>query len=132
VDAVTAVDLEQACCRVVREVKADDPGFDGHFPRVPLYPGCLQLELVGQAGGCLFHFLNANACTIGDDARAREGRVIKIHQALFLSEVRPGSVLTVLVKGLVNDELTSILAGQVLRDETVCAITIMEIYFVDL
>ncbi|MEA3209667.1 MAG: 3-hydroxyacyl-[acyl-carrier-protein] dehydratase [Chthoniobacter sp.] len=131
VDAVTAVDLDQWGCRALRQVAADDPGFDGHFPGEPLYPGSLQLELVGQTGGCLLHFLDSNSCVIREDARARNGRVIKLHHALFLAEVRPGDVMTVLVKGLVNDEMTSIFAGQVLRGETICTVTIMEVYFVD-
>lgn len=131
VNAVTAVDLEQVCCRVERALNADDPGFDGHFPDQPLYPGCLQLELIGQAGGCLFHFVNTNSCAVQENARPRTGRIIKLHHAVFLDEVRPGDTMVVLVKSLVHDELTSIFAGQVLRDETICATAIMEVYFVD-
>jgi len=131
VDAVTAVDLEQTCGRAVRRVTIDDPGFDGHFPGDPLYPGSLQLELVGQVGGCLFHFVEAQTCSIADDPRPRQVRVIKVHHALFLTEVRPGDALTVLVRGLVNDEITSIFAGQILRGDTICTVAIMEVYFVD-
>lgn len=130
-DAVTAVDLDQGCCRTLRRLEAGDPAFDGHFPGDPMYPGSLQLELVGQTGGCLFHFVTANSCSIPAETSARQVRVIKVHHALFLEEIRPGETLSVLAKGLVHDEMTSIFAGQILCGEKICTVAILEVYFVD-
>ena len=130
-DEVTALDLDQGCGCARRQLDPDDPAFEGHFPGDPLYPGAQQLELVGQAGGCLLHFLHHRSLAGPDETRPAAMRVVKVHHALFLAEVRPGDALSVLVKALVTDELTSIFAGQIVRGETICAVAILEVCFVD-
>ncbi len=130
-DEITAIDHEQRCCRARRTIAPDDPGFEGHFPGEPLYPGALQVELIGQTGLALLDFLARGTWTISPEARPRRARALKIHHALFAAEVLPGDSLTVLAKALVDDELTSIFAGQLLRMDTICALAIVEVYYVD-
>ncbi len=54
VDAITAVGLSpQLSIRAVRHISANDPVFDGHFPGLAIWPGCLLVEGLAQA--CNLH-----------------------------------------------------------------------------
>jgi len=139
VDAITAVDLEQAALSGRRTICPDDPIFVGHFPGQPIYPGVLQIETMGQLGVCLAHFSNGRTHEIAPDARPTDVRAFKVHHALFQAEVLPGDGLTILAKLLSSDEYTAICAGQLLKtrgngeamEPTICALAVMEVYFVD-
>jgi hypothetical protein len=61
---------------------------------------------------------------------ARQVRMLKIHHAVFLLEVRPGDELLLPVRILYSDDLTGICAGQIVRGNSICAFVVMEVYFV--
>jgi len=140
VDAIAAVDLDQAALRGRRAIRPDDPVFAGHFPGQPIYPGVLQIETMGQLGVCLAHFCRARTHDIAPDVVPAAVRAFKVHHALFQAEVWPGDDLTILAQLLSADDYTAICAGQLLKGgadgdaaapPTICALAVMEVYFVD-
>jgi 3-hydroxymyristoyl/3-hydroxydecanoyl-(acyl carrier protein) dehydratase len=124
-DEVTQVDRSVRTIAGTRSIRGDDPVFSGHFPGDPVYPGVLLVETVGQLALCLAHFL-------GEVGAGPPGvRVVRILHAAFLEPVRPGDRLTLFAAWLEDDGLTASAAGQVYKDETLCAFAVQEVYFVD-
>jgi 3-hydroxyacyl-[acyl-carrier-protein] dehydratase len=131
VDEVTEVDLTRGLARSRRRIDPQDPTFRGHFPGEPIYPGALQVEMMGQAALCLLHLLDAGSADVPETASPRSVRLLKVHHAAFFAEVRPGDDLHVLSKNLVNDGLTAIMAAQLMRGGTICSLAVEEVYLVD-
>jgi 3-hydroxymyristoyl/3-hydroxydecanoyl-(acyl carrier protein) dehydratase len=130
-DEITEVDLVAQAIRGRRMISAEDPVFRGHFPGDPIYPGVLQLEIVGQLGLCLIHFVRSGTTRIDPNIRPSAVRAVRIHFAQFLAPVRPGNDLTVVGRILELNDYTGICAGQILCSGTVCAFGVMEVYLVD-
>lgn len=131
VDRLTSIDLEQQVIEGTRRIDPNDPIFVGHFPGAPIYPGVLQLETMGQLAICLSYFLARGAGTIAEDARPIDVRALKIHTATFLAPVGPGDTLTILARSLVDDGQTAVSAGQLYAGDTVAALAVMEMLYVD-
>lgn len=122
VDRITALDVPGGRIRGQRLISPDDPVFSGHFPGYPVYPGVLQLEMIGQMGLCLLHSLSP--------ASDKNIRAVRIHHAVFLREVSTGSV-DVVATVVRSDEYGAICSGQILIGEAICAFGIMEVFFVE-
>jgi 3-hydroxyacyl-[acyl-carrier-protein] dehydratase len=130
-DDVTEVDLAEQTIRGRRRIDPDDPVFRGHFPGHPVYPGVLQLEMIGQMALCLLHFLASGSTRITDATVPRNVRAVRVHFAEFLSPVGPGDQLSVICRAIRLDDFTGICAGQILRKETICSFGVSEVYFLD-
>lgn len=131
IDRITAVDLEQSAVLGARRVDPEDPVLAGHFPGDPVYPGVLQLETMAQLCICLQFFQNTGRVEVRPDDEPPRLRLLRIHHALFLAEARPGDALTVVGKQVEDFGYTSIIAGQVLRGDTICSMSIMEAILLD-
>jgi len=129
VDAISALDLVGRAIRGTRQIDPADPVFGGHFPGSPVYPGVLQLEMMGQLGLCLLGLIKAQGQTRQQAPSA--ARAVKIHSAIFLAAIEPGAKLEILAKAIEIDDITAVCAGQVVRDDTICSFAVLEAYFVD-
>jgi len=64
VDRLTGISFEEEAIAGSRFISPADPVFAGHFPDFPVYPGTLEVEMIGQLGLCLHYFLKAGAFEI--------------------------------------------------------------------
>jgi len=91
VDRILRIDLEESEIHGVKNVTANEPFFQGHFPGVPIMPGVLLLEALAQTGGILVH-------QKGYDKKIAV--LLNVTNAKFRRPVVPGDVLHLHVKGL--------------------------------
>jgi 3-hydroxyacyl-[acyl-carrier-protein] dehydratase len=91
VDRILHIDLEESEILGVKNVTANEPFFQGHFPGAPIMPGVLLLEALAQTGGILVH-------QKGYDRKIAV--LLNIANAKFRRPVVPGDVLQLHVKGL--------------------------------
>ena len=131
VDRISEVDLEAQTLCAHRRVDPDDPVFAGHFPGAPVYPGALQVEAMGQASVCLHQLLELGRAEVHAEDRPQALRLLRVHHALFIAEARPGEELTLLSRRLESDSYTVVCAAQVLKQETICAMAIMEVFLAE-
>jgi 3-hydroxyacyl-[acyl-carrier-protein] dehydratase len=129
VDRLTHVDLHAARLAGRRVVGPGAPEFDGHFPGRPVYPGVLQMEMMGQHGLCLLALMELKTAVVPADAVPRDIRALKVHHAVFVREIGPGDALDIRVGILDANSYTAIAAGQILSDGEICAYGVMEMYF---
>lgn len=131
VDEITAVDLDARAIRGRRRIDPGDPVFRGHFPGRPVYPGVLQLEMIGQLGLCLLHLLAAGSTVVRDDATPRDARAVRISHAQFQEAILPADALTLACQAIELDDFIGTCAGQIWRGDTLCSFGVMEVYFVE-
>lgn len=87
VDKVTAVEPEKSLT-AIKNITANEPFFNGHFPISPVMPGVLIVEALAQASGILIFQ------TIGRYPKERELYYLAgINSARFKRMVIPGDVL---------------------------------------
>ena len=114
VDRITAVDLKQGASAATAARPRTIRCSTGRSPALPVYPGVLQVETMGQMG--------CACCTSPDrkpehhpGAPSVDVRFLKIHYAQFMAEVGPGAQLDILAQVVERDDCTVVCAGQLLR-----------------
>jgi UDP-3-O-[3-hydroxymyristoyl] N-acetylglucosamine deacetylase/3-hydroxyacyl-[acyl-carrier-protein] dehydratase len=70
----------------VKNITANEPFFQGHFPQEPVMPGVLQIEAMAQTGGLLV--LNSV-----DEPERYSTYFLKINNVVFRQKVVPGDTL---------------------------------------
>jgi 3-hydroxyacyl-[acyl-carrier-protein] dehydratase len=131
VDRITAVDPTQGALEAVRRIRPDDPVLRGHFPNEPIYPGCLQIEMIGQLCLCCLHFQSKETYDVPAGTRPGRYRGVQVHGAAFLRGIAPGDEVTIRARLLAADTLAMTCAGQLVRGGEICAVAVMEAYLVD-
>ena len=126
VDGIDIVDLDGGGVRGHRLLRADDPGFAGHFPGEPIYPGVLIVEAMGQLALTLPHFLGGQRLDIPGDVAPRPVRAIHIHHASFIAPLLPGDLITLCAR-VAHDDYTMIATGQAWKGDTLAAFAISEV-----
>lgn len=129
VDCITKVNLHEKAIEAVRHIDSKDDVFLGHFPGNPIYPGVLQIEMMGQAGLCLVHFILANSVDISKNEKLTKILFTKVHHAMFINPIMPGDSVTVLAKMIEYDDYFGLVASQILRNREICSFSILEVYF---
>jgi 3-hydroxymyristoyl/3-hydroxydecanoyl-(acyl carrier protein) dehydratase len=130
VDHLTGVSLDEEAIAGSRFISPDDPVFAGHFPDYPVYPGSLEVEMIGQLGLCLHYFLESRSTAVPSQDRSLKVRATRIIGAYYLEPVLPGREVTLLAKKLEHDEYFATMIGQVISDGKVACAAIGEVCFV--
>ena len=81
IDRVLECDMKERIVGI-KNVTANEPFFQGHFPGNPIMPGVLQLEAMAQLGGILMNKLF--------HSEGREAYFMAIDEAKFRRIIRPG------------------------------------------
>ena len=105
-----------------KNVTANEPFFQGHFPGHPVMPGVMVVEALAQAGGVLTQLSN------GSTADGRLFYLVKIDNAKFSKMVVPGdrldlevSLKRVIRNVAIYTGIASVNGEQVACAEVVCA-----------
>lgn len=130
-DRLCGLDLDQAVLAASRRIAPEDPVLRGHFPGTPIYPGTLQVEMIGQAGLCLYYFMEQQSRTLAASPRPLKVRATKILGAHFLEPVLPGQEVMVVVKQLAQDPYLASVQGQVTCGGRICTVALCEVCFLD-
>ena len=117
VDAITELELGERIVGI-KNVTANEPFFEGHFPGNPIMPGVLVIEAMAQIGGVLARLSVSGALEKGEDTvlyfAAIDGvkfrrPIIPGDQIFFeLTPIRKGSKFWKMKgKAMVNNELAA-------------------------
>jgi 3-hydroxyacyl-[acyl-carrier-protein] dehydratase len=90
-------------CVASKRIDPQAPFFAGHFPGDPILPGVFLVEAAAQTAGIM---MGASGATSG-----REKRLAAINQFKFQKPVRPGAVVDIETRLLVEREGTALVSA---------------------
>jgi 3-hydroxyacyl-[acyl-carrier-protein] dehydratase len=82
------VEISGTKIKTIKEVKPDDPVFQGHYPGQPIMPGALICESIFQTGAILLSKMTGGL-------KGGIPVLTRINNAKFKSIVKPGSTLDI-------------------------------------
>jgi 3-hydroxyacyl-[acyl-carrier-protein] dehydratase len=74
----------------IKNVTANEPFFQGHFPEYPIMPGVLIVEALAQTAGIA---VNAEAAQADGNSEAKLGVFASIDEMKFKKQVLPGDTI---------------------------------------
>ena len=80
------IELKEKSVVAIKNITANEPFFQGHFPEEPVMPGVLQLEAMAQAGGIYI-------LSLLDEPERYSTYFLRIDNARFRQKVVPGDTL---------------------------------------
>ena len=107
VDRVVELDSEKRIV-AIKNISADEPCFQGHFPGFPIFPGVLQLEAMAQTGGILI--------TKRAGGQRRIPLFMSIDNAKFRKMIVPGDQMRIEVEFSVIRAKVARFHGRILVD----------------
>ncbi len=130
VSFIDAVNITAQTIEARYLVSTGDAVFDGHFPGNPVYPGVLQIEIMGQAGLCLAYFVKNNTLAIAANATPVHGLFTRVWNSAFIKPVLPGTELKIRVKVLEDDDILCVIGAQLFTaDEALVAYSVLQLYY---
>ena len=99
----------------LKNVSINEPFFQGHFPQMPIMPGVLIVEAMGQAGGILI------AGSLPPTDQARLFYFMGFDKVRFRKPVTPGDQLILELKLLKKRRKVVKMAGTAFVDQNVVA-----------
>ncbi len=129
INTIRAVNLQEGVIEVSSLVDANDPIFAGHFPGMPIYPGVMQIESMGQAGLCMAFFLKNDTTEIANGSIPVKGLFTRVHNAGFNKSVMPGDTMIIRVKSLEDDDFMGLMSAQVLVNDEIYSHSILEVFY---
>jgi 3-hydroxyacyl-[acyl-carrier-protein] dehydratase len=129
-DRLTGVSFEEETITGARTLSPEDPVFAGHFPEFPVYPGCLEVEMIGQLGLCLHYFLESRSTEVPEKQHSLRVRATRIVGAHYLEPVLPGREVALVARTLDHDEYFAKVIGQAVADGKVACVAIAEVCFI--
>lgn len=125
-DTLTGVDFEEKAIVGTRSIDTEDPVFVGHFPEHPVYPGVLQIEMIGQLAIAFYSLFLRESTRIEEIQKSVTIRVTRIKSALFQHEVLPGDNVTIAAKLVEEDDFRVQGIGQVIARDSICTLALGE------
>ncbi len=80
------IEMKEKSVVAIKNITADEPFFQGHFPEEPVMPGVLQLEAMAQTGGLYI-------LSLLDEPERYSTYFLRIDNARFRHKVVPGDTL---------------------------------------
>jgi 3-hydroxymyristoyl/3-hydroxydecanoyl-(acyl carrier protein) dehydratase len=128
-DSIDDLDFRQGLITGSRYMDPEDPVFSGHFPEYPVYPGSLEVEMIGQLGLCLYYFVMNETAVIGPSAEPVDLRATRVLGAQYTAPLLPESQALILAKKLDYDGFFGTALGQVVSGGKVCCTAVGEVVF---
>lgn len=99
----------------LKNVTANEPFFQGHFPGQPIFPGVLLLEGMAQTGGCMAFY------SVPEMIGERLVYFAGIDKARFRKPVYPGDQVVFQLQLMKYKRLMMVMKAQALVDEQLVA-----------
>ena len=105
VDRITSL-IPNHSVKGLKNVTANEPCFQGHFPGQPIFPGVLILEGMAQTGGCMAF------CSIPEMIGEKLIYFAGIDKARFRKPVIPGDQIEYRLELLRHKRMVMVMKGQ--------------------